>query len=120
LFADACTADASDAITFNSIVKNYIAKPSKVKKDEIITFFNKWMKGYQQFSALKKNPKLEKLALYYKEINTISTLFLTALQNNTKSTNKALTSSLKKLNSPTEDVELAIIKSLYDLYKSSY
>jgi len=120
LFADACTVDAKDAITFNSDVKSYIAKPTKEKKAKIISFFNKWKVGYQQFLTLEKNPKLEKLALYYKEINTVSTLFLTALQNNTRSPNKALTSSLKRLSKPTEDVELAIIKSLYDLYKSSY
>jgi len=120
LFADACTVDAKDAITFNSDVKSYIAKPTKEKKAKIISFFNKWKVGYQQFLTLEKNPKLEKLALYYKEINTVSTLFLTALQNKTRSPNKALTSSLKRLSKPTEDVELAIIKSLYDLYKSSY
>jgi hexosaminidase len=120
LFADACTVDAKDAIIFNAIVKSYIAKPSKEKKGEIISFFKKWMNGYQEFLTLEKNPKLEKLALYYKEINTTSTLFLTALQNKTKSPNKALISSLKNLSKPTEDVELAIIKSLYDLYKSSH
>ena len=118
LFADACNVDAPDADVFNMLVKGYLLNTSKENKNKLMFFFNKWSRGYEKFSKLKSNPKLEKLSIYYKNLQEVSELFINTLDQNTKGNNKTISALLSILEEPTEDVELAILKSLKELNKS--
>ncbi|NVK52466.1 MAG: family 20 glycosylhydrolase [Flavobacteriaceae bacterium] len=116
LFADACTADAPDALQFNSYVNQYITQPTVKKKQQLTYFFKKWISGYKAFQELKNNTKLQKIAPLYKNLNQVSGLFLNALKSG--KSNAELTSALKKLSRPVEDVEIVIVNALEKLNKS--
>jgi len=112
LFADACTADASDAETFNQLTSQYLKNPTYNGKEKILIFFNQWIQGYTQFTALKSNTKIKKLAPLYKELNTVSKLFLESFKQPSKKKKNQISNSIKSLKQPCEDVEIVIIESL--------
>lgn len=112
LFADACTVDAIDAENFNELIAYHIKYPSKKSSKEITAYFSKWISGYHNFSMLKSNTKLKKLNSYYKELSTVSKLFLANMKQYSNSRREKINSSLKRLDKPTQDVELAVLKSL--------
>lgn len=118
LFADACTADAPDAIVFNKLVLDYIATKNNTKKAEIFTFLHKWSTNYEQFSEIKvKSPILKDIEPLSKNLATISK-DLIAIMNSDKitlATEKSIKSKLLELEKPVVDVELAIYKSLIKL-----
>ncbi len=118
LFADACTADASDAIVFNNLVSDYIETENSAAKNKILVFLNKWAKNQEQFSKIKvKNPILKSIEPLSKNITRISKDLIKIIE--TKETSKASQQSIKsqliELEKPLVDVELAILKSLEKL-----
>lgn len=118
LFADACTADASDAIVFNNLVSDYIETENSAAKNKILLFLNKWAKNQEQFSKIKvKNPILKSIEPLSKNITRISKDLIKIIE--TKETSKASQQSIKsqliELEKPLVDVELAILKSLEKL-----
>ena len=60
-FADACTADAKDALDFSAIVYRYLQTESSKAKRKIIDYLKLWTKNHRQLISLKSNPKLSKL-----------------------------------------------------------
>ncbi len=61
LFADACSADAKDAISFDFLVEEYIKQKTQDPKRGIIRFLKLWKNNHQDLKALKGNPKLQNL-----------------------------------------------------------
>lgn len=109
LFADACTVDAEDAISFNNAVKN---KDSQA----IINSLNKWIDGASTFEELKMNPKLISLKQLYKNLGLVSKLLKESL--NGKINNERIQKAkniIDELENPVEDVELVIHSDLNTL-----
>ena len=118
LFADACNVDAADALYFTKVVDSHIASPTESTKRKLLFFFQKWMKGYQQFKKLTPNPKLEKLNALYSNLNTVSKLFYKGLKDNSKLSNNRVNLAITELRKPIEDVEIVIVDSLKRLKNS--
>jgi hexosaminidase len=118
LFADACTADASDAIIFKELVHNFISSKGENNKAEIVSFFKKWAANYQQFNQIEKgSPLLKNIAPLSKNLAEISTTFLQIINSETV-TKEDYTNCIKQLlqiEKPIEDVELVISKDLKKL-----
>ena len=118
LFADACTADASDAIIFKELVHNFISSKGENNKAEIISFFKKWAANYQQFNQIEKgSPLLKNIAPLSKNLAEISTTFLQIINSETitKEDYTNCIEQLLQIEKPVEDVELAIFKDLKKL-----
>ena len=118
LFADACTADASDAIIFKELVHNFISSKGENNKAEIISFFKKWAANYQQFNQIKKgSPLLKNIAPLSKNLAEISTTFLQIINSEiiTKEDYTNCIEQLLQIEKPVEDVELVISKDLKKL-----
>lgn len=117
LFADACTADAEDAITFNNEVTSFLKNKENKHLKIINQYLKKWANNYTEFSKMDSNPKLKNLEILSKNVSLISELLHTSLQNKSLS-EKDLTKGnklLKQLAEPCQDVELAILDSLKKL-----
>ncbi|SFS42276.1 beta-N-acetylhexosaminidase [Lutibacter maritimus] len=118
LFADACTADASDAIIFKELVHNFISSKGENSKAEIVSFFKKWAVNYQQFNQIEKgSPLLKNIAPLSKNLAEISTTFLQIINSETitKEDYTNCIEQLLQIEKPVEDVELAISKDLKKL-----
>ena len=118
LFADACNVDAVDALYFKEVVDLHFTNPTENTKKKLLYFFQKWMKGYQQFKKLTPNPKLEKLDALYSNLNTVSKLFYKGLKGNSKLNDNRIILAIDELTKPVEDVEVVIVDSLKRLINS--
>jgi len=118
LFADACTSDAADALSFAKIVDLHVANSTKNTQKKLLYFFQKWMNGYGQFQKLKPNPKLTKLEPLYSNLNAVSKLFYKALKENSRMNDSAVMLAINKLSAPVEDVEVVLIEPLMKLKRS--
>lgn len=125
LFADACTADAADALMFNKNVSQFIHDKSDNSSQTIIDYLNKWNVNHDAFVKISKNPIILPLAPLSENLAAISRSLQTSLQT------KKITSEefnlcknyIKQLREPFADTELAIVDSLEKLLlfcKSSY
>ena len=114
LFADACTADAEDAVVFNKLVKKYIATQSPETKIVIEGYLAKWAGNHENFSMLNSSPILSELESLSKNLSEASQIILQILNKETvsKETLQELQDNLLVLKQDHVDVELAIIKSL--------
>ncbi|MDO6676100.1 family 20 glycosylhydrolase [Tenacibaculum sp. 1_MG-2023] len=121
LFADACTADAADAYTFNTLVSDFIKTPNEAKKSEIIKYFIKWEKGYTDFLKLPNNPILKKYKKHYKSLHKTALFCIEILQSSelSEKDRKELKEQIEFLKTPLEDTELMVIKSIEKLYNYS-
>jgi hexosaminidase len=119
LFADACSADASEGIIFNKLVENYTATKNENSKKEIITYLKKWSNNYNQFLLLeKKSPILNEIAPLSKNVAEISTTLLSII-NSKKIKAEDVNNGkelLLKLQKPVVDVELIILEDLNKLF----
>ena len=114
LFADACTADAEDAVVFTKLVKSYIDTPSPETKIVIEGYLTKWAGNHENFSMLNSNPILSELESLSKNLSEASQIILQILNKEpvSKETLQELQDNLLVLKQDHVDVELAIIKSL--------
>ena len=113
LFADACTADAKDAILFNNEVALFTNSNDKKYLQVINEYLKKWMNNYTEFSKIDLNPKIYSLEILSKKISSISEIIYNSLQKKSISKedlkkSKRLITDLEK---PYQDVELMIVKS---------
>lgn len=118
LFADACTADASDGIIFKALVHNFISTKSENSKAEIISYLKKWASNYAQFLQIKKgSPLLKNIEPLSKNVSGISTTLLSIINSETlnKSDSENCMQQLLEIEKPVEDVELIIAKDLKKL-----
>uniref|UniRef100_UPI0025ED6775 beta-N-acetylhexosaminidase n=1 Tax=Winogradskyella sp. TaxID=1883156 RepID=UPI0025ED6775 len=61
LFADACSADAEDAIEFSKAVSLYISDESKENLYAINNFLTLWIENHEDFISINKNPNIAPL-----------------------------------------------------------
>lgn len=118
LFADACSSDAEDAITFTKIVSIYSKNNTKENKKQVMFFLKKWSNGFTNFSQLRTNPNIKKLQPFYLKLNKVSKTLLNSLNQNSKLSKKQHNTIKKQLTflaKPMEDTELMIIDSLHKL-----
>ena len=118
LFADACSADASDAIIFNKLVKDFTSTNNENNKKDIVTYLKKWSNNYNLFLRIKKkSPILTAIEPLSKNIAAISKDLITIIE--TEEISQALQQSIKslliELEKPVVDVELSILESLKKL-----
>jgi hexosaminidase len=113
LFADACTADAKDAITFNNEVALFLKNKEKKHLKLINKFLKSWINNYTGFSKMDSNSKISSLEPLSKNLSSISKIIYNSLQENNinmkdlEKTKKLIT-ELKK---PYQDVELMVVES---------
>jgi hexosaminidase len=115
LFADACTADASDGIIFNNLVTNYISTSNNTSKEEIIYMLNNWANNYNQFSQIiNNNPILKSIVPISKNLSEISKSLIPILKTETIKIKdyETIKSQYLNLKRPIVDVEFASLNSI--------
>ncbi|WP_299886129.1 family 20 glycosylhydrolase [uncultured Lacinutrix sp.] len=119
LFADACTADAIKAVSFNNLVKSYNKTYDKVFLNLIIQDLETWSKHYNCFLKISNNPNVKPLELLSENLSKISKLLSSALDKKTinKKELNELNTCISVLRTPFLDTELAIVDSLETLIK---
>ena len=120
LFADACSADAVDAVIFNTLAKQYSAKQDSETKKTIKNYLLKWSENHEHFTRLKMSPILNELEPLSKNLSEASKIILQILDKKSvsKTTLNKLQGNLLVLKQGHLDVELAIINSLETLSKN--
>jgi hexosaminidase len=114
LFADACTADAEDALTFNKEVALFLEKNQKEHSTTIHTYLNIWAHNHDNFLKINQNPITKPLAPLSENLSAVSKLIQASLQTK-KITEEELMqckNHIKQLKEPFADTELAILDSL--------
>ncbi|CAM3957428.1 beta-N-acetylhexosaminidase [Flavobacterium sinopsychrotolerans] len=117
LFADACNADASEAIDFNVAVNAYLADKSKDNKVVVTDFFKKWISMNSDLIALSANaPLVQPLLPLSKSLSDVSEQLLLLMDKKQKVNQALLEDLLEKCNTRSPaDVELAVYGSLKNL-----
>ena len=116
LFADACSADASDALIFNALIDDFMANPNEKSKLEIISYLERWVDGYQNFKQLTKNPKLNQIELLYSTLAETAFMLKKGVDSTlSESQKEELGKQLQLLKKPFQDVELVIVHSFEKL-----
>ena len=119
LFADACIADAQDAVLFNKAVntfeKNNNAKSLKVIKGMLEI----WSRNHEVLLPIVESPNVQPIVSLSQNLSKISKLLLTTLTKKelTQASFDDLELTLNELKKPYADVELAIHVSLKKLIK---
>ncbi len=118
LFADACSADAEDALKFNYAVEDYLKNHNSDSKKQIIAYFELWQRLHGKLQQLDTNPKIQKLLPMTKSLMKLSQNLL-QLSNNSVEIDKGFIAHLRKVlktaYKPYNDVDLSGIKSLNQL-----
>ncbi|CAM1355297.1 beta-N-acetylhexosaminidase [Tenacibaculum halocynthiae] len=111
LFADACFADAIDGYNFKKTMNSYLKRPSVSKKKELINYFNKWIKGYNDFLKLQSNPNTGLIKNHYKKLKELSLVCVEVLNGKkiTKKVKKEVNECVKVLKEPLVDTELVVL-----------
>ena len=117
LFADACTADASDAYDFNIAVDKYLENKNAENQEAVTNYFRKWIAMNQDLIKLSENaPLIQPLLPLSKTLSDISELLLSVLENKKTVDSSVLNGLLDQFNSRSPaDVELAVLASLKKL-----
>lgn len=120
LFADACSADAEDAVAFNKLVEEHLKKASTESKERVTDYLNKWAINHERFRTLKTSPILSALEPLSKNLSDASELVLKKLDNKNLSPTeqKQLSDHLEILKQDHVDVELAVINAFIALSES--
>ncbi|MDO6759286.1 family 20 glycosylhydrolase [Tamlana sp. 2_MG-2023] len=114
LFADACVADASDALKFNKAVSKFTKGGASTS---VANYLQKWTNDYKAFSQLQKNPKITPLEPLFKNLALVSELLSEAIQTKkiSKESIQTIGNTMILLREPVADVELMIVDALNDL-----
>ena len=110
LFADACVADAKDAVIFNKLV-------AQENFNEIKIYLKHWSKNYDELQAVLNNPNVKPLGELSKNLSITSNILLNILTKKEISTWQIdkLNASIALLEKPYLDVELAVVASFKNL-----
>ncbi len=117
LFADACTADASDALDFNVAVQNYLSNKSVENQVVLTHFFRKWMSMNADLIKLSQDaPLVQPLLPLSKSLSDLSEQLLLIIENKQTVEMSKLNSLLEKANVRSDaDVELAVLNGMKKL-----
>ena len=114
LFADACVADAKDAVTFNKLV-------AQENFHEIKIYLKHWSKNYDQLQPILNNPNVKPLEELSKNLSITSNILLNILTKkkiNASQINN-LNTAILLLEKPYLDTELAVVASFKKLINLS-
>lgn len=117
LFADACTADAKDALVFNEAVNNYIKNKSSENQILITDYLKKWINVNAKLIELSSNaPLVHPLLPLSKSLSDLSQQLLSKIEKKQTVNTNTLNDLLEQCNSKNHaDVELAVYNSLKKL-----
>ena len=117
LFADACTADASDATDFNTAVNKYLKNKNLENQTVVTNFFKNWIVMNADLIALSANaPLVQPLLPLSKSLSDLSQQFLLVIDKKQSVNSTVLNDLLEQCNSKKHaDVELAVYTSLKKL-----
>ena len=117
LFADACSADAEDAIEFSKAVSLYISDESKENLYAINNFLTLWIENHEDFISINKNPNIAPLEPLSRNLSYASKILFEAITNKkiTQIEHDKASAILLLLNEPVIDTELVIVESLKNL-----
>nr|WP_315211974.1 family 20 glycosylhydrolase [uncultured Flavobacterium sp.] len=117
LFADACNADASEALDFNVAVNSYLVDKSKENKLIVTNFLKKWIALNSDLIALSANaPLVQPFLPLSKSLSDLSEQLLLLMDKKQKVNQALLEDLLEKCNTRSPaDVELAVYGSLKKL-----
>ena len=114
LFADACVADAKDAVIFNKLV-------AQENFHEIKIYLKHWSKNYDELQAVLNNPNVKPLEELSKNLSITSNILLNILTKkkiNASQINN-LNTAILLLEKPYLDTELAVVASFKKLINLS-
>jgi hexosaminidase len=119
LFADACTADATDGRSFNELTDSFLKTTDPVAKKELLGYFKKWSKLGNQFNSLHQNPLLKSIRPLAANLATFSTEMSIVMEANDVSADQIdqLNTLVNIMKTPVEDVELTVLFSFRDLIR---
>jgi hexosaminidase len=117
LFADACTADANDAIAFETAVNNYIENKNPENQSSVTYFLKKWIDTNTKLIELSNNaPLIQPILPLSKSLSEVSQQLLLLIEKKQLINPILLNDLLEHCNSKNNaDVELAVYKSLKKL-----
>lgn len=117
LFADACTPDAKDALSFDEAVTQYQANKTAENKAKVASFLNKWIavnKGLVELSSTA--PLVQPILPLSKKLNDASQELLLVLDKKSTLKSEDLKTLIEQCNTKDHaDVELAVYASLKKL-----
>jgi hexosaminidase len=107
LFADACIADAPEAVAFNNLVNQGRFK-------EVQIYLKKWSKNYNNLQLVLKNPNVKPLGTLSKNLSIMSKTLLNIFIKKEVQREQItfLQMIITILEKPYADVELAVVNSL--------
>ncbi|MEZ7499509.1 family 20 glycosylhydrolase [Flavobacterium sp. Arc3] len=117
LFADACSADASDAYDFNKAVNQYLENKTADNQKIVTDYLKKWIKMNSDLNVLSaKAPLIQPVLILSNDLSSVSKLLLSAITEK-KTVNKTVLNDLfEKINKRNSaDIELAVYDSLKKL-----
>ncbi|KAF2328563.1 beta-N-acetylhexosaminidase [Flavobacterium daemonense] len=117
LFADACTADAKDALTFNDAVTQYVANKTPENKAKVQSFLTKWITVHKGLNELSANaPLVQPFLPLAKKLSDASEQVLLVLDNKSTLKSEELKKLIEDCNTKDyADVELAVYAGLKKL-----
>ncbi|WP_348799954.1 beta-N-acetylhexosaminidase [Flavobacterium adhaerens] len=120
LFADVCTPDASDALSFEKAVNSYVSNNSTENQLLVTSYLNKWIKMNADLNVLSSNaPLIYPVLPLSKSLNDLSQQLLLKIEKKQNVDIKVLNDLLEKCKSKDyADVELAVYNSLKKLVQA--
>lgn len=117
LFADACTPDAVDALSFNEVVSNYLKNKSTENQIAVTEYLKKWIDIHSKLTALSANaPLVQPLLPLSKSVSDLSEQLLLKIEKKQAVHPAIMNDLVEKCNSKKHaDVELAVYNSLKKL-----
>ncbi len=117
LFADACSADASDAYEFNAVVNDYLKNKSAEDQKVIADYLNKWIAMDLVLIELSKNaPLIQPVLPLSNNLSAVSKELLRGLEQKQPLNKKLLNDLFEQMNTRNSaDVELVVYESLRKL-----
>ncbi|POY41386.1 beta-N-acetylhexosaminidase [Flavobacterium alvei] len=117
LFADACTADAKNALVFNEAVNNYMKNKNSENQILVTDYLKKWINVNTKLVELSSNaPLIQPLLPLSKSLSDLSQQLLLKIEKKQTVNPTAVKDLLEKCNSKNHaDVELAVYNSLKKL-----
>lgn len=117
LFADACSADASEALDFKIAFNNYLENKNIDNKRMVINFFKNWISMNEALIVISANaPLVQPFLPLSKSLSDLSEQLLLLMDKKPKINPTSLMDLLEKCNiRSTADVELAVYSNLKKL-----
>jgi len=117
LFADACTPDAKDALSFDAAVTNYFKNKSSENQILVTDYLKKWVNVDAKLIELSSNaPLIQPLLPLSKSLSDLSQQLLLKIEKKQTVNPNTLNDLLEQCNSKNHaDVELAVYNSLKKL-----